>query len=179
MRHKLTWKRRTDAEIVRLAVEEHGGEPVPPLTFIYFIQPVDGGPIKIGRATDPIKRLGELQVGNPYELRITRIVVAPAIQEKRLHQLFADARLQGEWFRPYAQLAAIADALADDGLGDIGLRAEVVPADETTMWCWRLGKELEATAERDAMPKPPSAAVVDPITERPNPEGWWRDSSAA
>lgn len=87
-------------------------------TMIYFVQAEHGGPIKIGRADKPEERLRDLQIGNPYRLRLTRTVEGVRIDEWRLHRLFAPLRLQGEWFKPHPVLAAMADAKEDPSLAD-------------------------------------------------------------
>jgi hypothetical protein len=68
--------------------------------YVYFIQAVDGGPIKIGRATDPWVRLSALQAGNWRELRLVGVVGPGRASglEARLHVEFSADRLVGEWF---------------------------------------------------------------------------------
>lgn len=87
-----------------------------PSTRIYFIQPVDGGLIKIGKADDPVKRLRDLQIGCPVRLRLCKHYEAEAFMERRLHLMFAAWREHGEWFRPHPALAALAAAQPDPSL---------------------------------------------------------------
>lgn len=71
--------------------------------FTYFIQGCDGGPVKIGFALDPEKRLGYLQCGSPV-----RLVLLGAIEgnhERVLHKKFASIRQHNEWFHPDKELA--------------------------------------------------------------------------
>lgn len=65
---------------------------------VYCIGPV-AGPLKIGWSTDPEKRLSELQTGNAETLVIHAIFPGSQAIERGLHELFADQRLRGEWFR--------------------------------------------------------------------------------
>jgi len=70
--------------------------------YVYLIQSGDG-PVKIGVASDPEFRRSELQTGNPYPLSIRLLIVcsdtAGAYEiESAFHRVFADVRLQGEWF---------------------------------------------------------------------------------
>jgi hypothetical protein len=66
---------------------------------VYFIQAVNGGPIKIGIAMDVETRLNELQVASPYPLRVLKVMRnAGRRTEKELHARYADDRLCGEWF---------------------------------------------------------------------------------
>ena len=62
------------------------------------------GPVKLGRAENPEKRLGEIQVGNPNDLHILR---TRALRNKRqavraeqhLHDKCKEYRIRGEWYR--------------------------------------------------------------------------------
>jgi hypothetical protein len=55
---------------------------------------------KIGVSNNPDKRLQTVQVGYPWDLKMHRYVkIANAVDiEKKLHNRFADFRLNGEWF---------------------------------------------------------------------------------
>lgn len=68
---------------------------------VYFVQVGRDGPIKIGRAIDVEGRVKALQTASAWPLRLLAVVVyaGPAL-EARLHRLFANDRLTGEWFRP-------------------------------------------------------------------------------
>lgn len=90
-----------------------GGE-----TFLYFVQAENGGPIKIGLALDPEKRLAQLQTGHPERLVLCEVVWVTRSFERRLHTLFAAYRLHGEWFRAHPVLAHIAHAEPDPALAD-------------------------------------------------------------
>lgn len=69
---------------------------------IYLIGYEKPGPqdiVKIGFSTDPDKRLRELQTGSPFKLRLVKTYPGNRALERRLHGLFSDVRLHGEWFR--------------------------------------------------------------------------------
>ena len=66
--------------------------------FIYFIQSAAQGPVKIGIANDPIKRMRDLQTGNPAVLHLRHVVPGDRDLEKELHHRFREARIRGEWF---------------------------------------------------------------------------------
>jgi hypothetical protein len=68
----------------------------------YFIQGQQGGNIKIGVALSPEDRLRDLQCGSPVPLVLLAFINSN--KESELHQLFAEDRAHGEWFRPSAQL---------------------------------------------------------------------------
>lgn len=73
---------------------------------VYYIQAGDDGPIKIGHADDPWKRLSQVQVGHSEPLRIIAVAQGGAAEEKQTHEKFSEDRIRGEWFRPSAQLIA-------------------------------------------------------------------------
>jgi hypothetical protein len=81
-----------------------------PKASVYFIQAEDGGPIKIGLAGDPTKRLSELQRTSPQRLRILATEPGSASHERELHERFAEHRLHGEWFAPCPELLALIDS---------------------------------------------------------------------
>ena len=70
--------------------------------YTYFIQSVDGGPIKIGSSINPNERLKRLQTSHHSELRIIGIIKKNI--ERELHQRFNVYRLSGEWFNPEEKL---------------------------------------------------------------------------
>lgn len=80
------------------------GPETRPTRWIYFIQGEDGGPIKIGVANDPEKRLGELQRTSPTKLRIIGRRGGDVFAEKQLHAKYAEYRLHGEWFEPTEEI---------------------------------------------------------------------------
>lgn len=78
--------------------------------YVYFIQAGEG-PVKIGWALDPKKRLAELQTGCPSELRLIGTWPGDRELEKSAHQHFAEHRLRGEWFRPTRDVLAASSML--------------------------------------------------------------------
>lgn len=76
---------------------------------IYFIQSENSGDIKIGyiekdnlRAVH--QRLDQFQIGNPSRLTVLAVMSGKIGKEKQIHQRFASARIQGEWFRSTPEL---------------------------------------------------------------------------
>lgn len=53
--------------------------------FVYFIQAEHGGPVKIGWARDPAKRLRELQTGSPHRLVVRATIAGALADEAALH----------------------------------------------------------------------------------------------
>jgi hypothetical protein len=114
---------------------------------VYFVQAVDGGPIKIGIATDPDGRLSELQTGSPSMLVLRRVMPGGRTKEAELHVTFNASRRWGEWFDPSADLLALADGLAESGRSTAVTRM----TEDRDLWRQR-AVELEAVlrAAKDA-----------------------------
>lgn len=72
--------------------------------WIYFIQQINGGPIKIGWATNVERRCVVMQAVNPYQLSVLGKFKGTIDDERRLHDEFAAVRLHGEWFEPTPEL---------------------------------------------------------------------------
>lgn len=91
---------------------------------LYFIQPVGGGPIKIGIALNPRRRLSQLNVSSFRRLGLLAVVQGAADREVRIHEALAPHRLNGEWFENCGEvLELIKDTLmeADVSRDDIAL----------------------------------------------------------
>lgn len=78
---------------------------------VYFIQGIDGGPIKIGESGDVMARLRDLQACSPVVLHAigvidiaARYVESRRKTEQAWHSAFSRSRLHGEWFRPTPSL---------------------------------------------------------------------------
>lgn len=68
--------------------------------FIYVIQ-MDGFPIyKIGRSVDVPKRLGQIGIQLPFPYRLIYAYRVPDVElfERKIHEIHAKYRLNGEWF---------------------------------------------------------------------------------
>jgi hypothetical protein len=68
----------------------------------YFVQRIDGGPIKIGITTDIRHRLSSLQGAVPTTL--VCIALVRGDREDELHARFHHLRICGEWFEPGPEL---------------------------------------------------------------------------
>ena len=80
-----------------------------PDMYIYAIREKDTGNIKIGISRNPSERLAQLQTGNSSELEIvmTKRADNRFKDEKQIHDLAAEHRVRGEWFRGKA-ISAVA-----------------------------------------------------------------------
>ncbi|MES3013901.1 MAG: GIY-YIG nuclease family protein [Pseudomonadota bacterium] len=72
--------------------------------FVYFLQAGDGGPIKIGFASDPMQRARSLQTGNHEQVYLLATAPGSLQDEHGLHARFAHLNSRGEWFRPEPEL---------------------------------------------------------------------------
>lgn len=69
---------------------------------IYFVSAVgmDLYPIKIGFCASSLeKRIGELQIGSPYELELLASNPGSFAEEQAAHAKLSEHRLCGEWFK--------------------------------------------------------------------------------
>jgi len=67
--------------------------------WIYFVQDIAGGPIKIGRAIDIAARLNGLQTSYPGELVVVGLITSfTGLTEHAVHVALAEYRMRGEWF---------------------------------------------------------------------------------
>jgi hypothetical protein len=64
------------------------------------------GALKIGFTRyDPAGRVAHLQIGCPFPLVLIGYIRPGSVRlEKQIHGMFARHRLQGEWFRPHAEI---------------------------------------------------------------------------
>ncbi len=92
-----------DPEIVEAVYIKYGKDT--PL-YVYAIQELGTGNIKIGISVDPVARLKQLQVGNSSKLVLlaTRKAVNGYIDEAYFHQKNLQHHIRGEWFTDQAQL---------------------------------------------------------------------------
>lgn len=81
--------------------------------FVYFIQcGKQGGPIKIGKASDVEKRISELQTGSPFTLSLLAKIPCAGDKdafrmEKWFHDRFHRKHIRGEWFTGSIKLKTI------------------------------------------------------------------------
>lgn len=72
---------------------------------VYFMQGVNGGPVKIGTAADVKARLKQIQACSPDVLRVLHIIPGAGREiERKLHARFSPHRLHGEWFDTSVEL---------------------------------------------------------------------------
>lgn len=104
--------------------------------YIYFIQPLTGGPIKIGSALNVAQRIKELQTGSAAPLCLLASITGTVKEERALHRQLKEYRLSGEWFSPGEEVLAAVQA-AKDGR-EI---SEIILKDDRPSWAPRTGDE--------------------------------------
>ncbi len=84
-------------------------------SWVYFIQAVDGGPVKIGYSSNPRARLSSMQTGRADQLRILALLPGGAETEVAMHHVFRKYRVRprGEWFHPAPTILAFIAELAE------------------------------------------------------------------
>lgn len=85
----------------------------PSTGIVYFIQALEGGLIKIGKARDVAGRFRNIQNMCPIPLKILATVSGYHATETELHKMFAHLRAYGEWFHPAPELL---DYITENGL---------------------------------------------------------------
>lgn len=78
-------------------------------TYVYFIEAVGQGKVKIGFSSDVDARLSQLRTGSPYELRVVGRVDGGIDLEQILHDKFAKYRDDKEWFFFTKEIKAFID----------------------------------------------------------------------
>lgn len=85
-----------------------------PDCYVYAIlagRPINA--VKIGVSVDPRRRLNDLQIASPVELRLLCQFDGTTGIEKSLHGIFASYHSHGEWFRYEGAVAEFVRLMAD------------------------------------------------------------------
>lgn len=105
IRKEIDIARKDDYELKQL--DEIANKPhnrPKPKGYVYFIQGLCGGAIKIGYSISPEKRLKALQTGYHDTLTILLMIPGSESTETTIHRQFEASKLKGEWFRPDAHV---------------------------------------------------------------------------
>lgn len=84
-------------------------------TYIYFIAPIGGGPIKIGCSACPPNRLDQLMAWSPYPLEILATAPGTMNDERAIHSAFLKHWAQREWFRSAPEIYALINEVRATG----------------------------------------------------------------
>lgn len=72
---------------------------------VYFLRlNIENSPIKIGLSYDPADRARCIETQLPFQVEVITMVPGNLALERNVQDCFADAHLQGEWFRPVPRL---------------------------------------------------------------------------
>lgn len=71
---------------------------------LYLIQGVDGGPVKIGRSSDVVKRLLAVRAVEKRPLRLVSVIPNRGPLEPEVHARFIRHQRRGEWFDPAPEI---------------------------------------------------------------------------
>lgn len=83
--------------------------PIADVTYVYVIGRSEG-PVKVGITSDLIGRLRSMQTGSPFKLKLLYAMPCESRNDAREHEqtfhaVYAENRLEGEWFNMDAELA--------------------------------------------------------------------------
>lgn len=96
-------------------------------TFIYFLRPVGGGPVKIGCSQEPRSRLRDYMKWSPVPLELVAAAPGSLATEGQLHRRFSASRLHHEWFASTDELDAFVTAVAATGHIEAPTELRVIP----------------------------------------------------
>jgi hypothetical protein len=77
---------------------------------IYFARVIPNGPIKIGFSISVETRIRTISTTSPFPIELIGDMEGTLEDETRLHSMFADYRLNGEWFEPNGKLLDFIEA---------------------------------------------------------------------
>jgi hypothetical protein len=104
------WSLDEASWIQRPIVEAARVEFPKPQRNVYFVE--CGDFVKIGWCSgDPIRRLSELQNGNPHRMSLLGTMRGGPREEAALHRRFSELRGRGEWFRKSSALLDLIQAV--------------------------------------------------------------------
>ncbi len=147
---------------------------------IYFVQAVDGGPIKIGTTIRLSLRLKQLCLEAENSFRVLAVLPGDQIEEQRLHHKFAHLRVMKEWFEPADDLLEFITHVATpwDGADD-SPEQQMAKIDATIMRRARAVASIRGQRISDFLDELLKPAVdsaykttfgVDPDSDAPRPK---------
>lgn len=80
--------------------------------FIYFAT-IGTGTVKIGFAKNVAGRIAIMQSDSPFPVTLLGVVPGSRADERKLHELFAEERERGEWFRGTDELLLAVHGMVD------------------------------------------------------------------
>lgn len=83
--------------------------------FIYFLQPVGGGLVRVGSSDNPESRLEAIQSWSPVRIELIASTPGGKFGEAYLLQKFAPYRSHGDWFFPVNPVWSVVDEIRRTG----------------------------------------------------------------
>lgn len=146
---------------------------------VYFVQPVDGGPIKIGHSVNVPTRLKELETIYARPLALLATIPGGRDEERAIHERFSALRFgKTEQFRPESDLLAfigcplfVSAVPVVEPMESKDTRKPVVlvvrGAPEWAEWLSRLAEHCRASASELADDALVAYAKLQGFTEKP------------
>lgn len=79
--------------------------------YIYFVEAIGAGRIKIGFSANPEKRIRGLTTSSAHELKTLKVIEGELAQERAIHRQFAHLRTHLEWFQDAPELREYIESL--------------------------------------------------------------------
>lgn len=98
-------------------------------TYVYFVRVGSDGPVRIGTSSRIAHDLHDIQLNNAEALEVLCVTPGSTLIEEKVHYLFADDRLQGDWYHPTDSLMLFISALPDVSR-QLGLTAVPAPSSD-------------------------------------------------
>lgn len=83
------------------------------MSYVYFVQAGEGGPLKIGHTINPGTRLSALQTACSEPVNVLGLIEGDLRRERRIHRALAAHRRTGEWFDPSPAVLGFARRLIE------------------------------------------------------------------
>jgi hypothetical protein len=93
---------------------------------IYFMQRGSNGPVKIGTAVDPQKRMRTHQTSSAEPLGLLLVIAGSTKREAEIHAALIDSHISGEWYNPTSELFALIEQLREPEFEVHGIKAFAV-----------------------------------------------------
>lgn len=111
--------------------------------------------IKFGKANSVRDRLAELQVGNPYKLKVLAVANWPDDHEGIVHRILAKHRHQGEWFVDCIASREIVNYMKDELEGEsLFATLAIIEFAHRTAWMppeWKTSQPSETQTQTQSL----------------------------
>jgi hypothetical protein len=105
--------RRQAEEALQHLIQEKRGEKYS--GYLYFVEAIGLGKIRIGFSHEPEKLLAELFPSLPFELRLIGKIPGAEEEQKEIHSMLEDMHFKGEWFFATKKVRELIKTKIDQG----------------------------------------------------------------